>query len=138
MDERNKAMDKINIEIVKKLINKILDIELNEDIKNGYELLRLCNEYEIININNKINKCVINNHKQKVLEFINNISFRYSNLINIYNILNSGTSSNHNQISCQHLKNYIYFLEKIKVLKEKIDNIKSYDELISMINDKKN
>ncbi len=131
-------MDKINIEIVKKLINKILDIELNEDIKNGYELLRLCNEYEIININNKINKCVINNHKQKVLEFINNISFRYSNLINIYNILNSGTSSNHNQISCQHLKNYIYFLEKIKVLKEKIDNIKSYDELISMINDKKN
>ena len=81
---------------------------------------------------------MINNHKREVLGFINDIIFRYSKLINMYNILNCGGSSNDNQLSCQHLKYYVDFLEIVKALKEKIDKLKSYDELMNIINDKEN
>ncbi len=126
-------MDEINIGNLKKLVNKIIDIVLDEDLKEGHKLLQLCAEYEVLNINNNIYNCAISNHKQQVVVFIEKIISRYSNLINFYNILKGFNSSKNNNIDCRSLNNYVAFLEKIKILKEEIDGVESLNEIKNIL-----
>lgn len=126
---------KNNIDILIEEINKIVDEVIDNYLNNGRELLRLCNKYEIIKTETGTNNCVTNNHKQKVLNFINDVNLRYSALISFYNILNNSDSSNSNILTCNFLKTYVDFLERVKKSKEVSDNI---DKVIKILKGENN
>ena len=130
-------MNEIDIKKLKEAINKIVEGILDADIKKGRNLLELCKKYDIINEINKEYICKRQGHMQQVINFIDQIISKYSNLIDFYNILN-GYSSNNNQIDCRNIKTCIDFLETVKIIKDKIDKISSYNELMNILKNKNN
>lgn len=133
-------MDEINIKKLKEILNQIADIVLDEYIRKGHKLLQLCEKYEIVNGNNYGYICKVNGHMQQVINFIGQITSKYSNLINFYNILkgySSTNNSNNNQIDCRTIKMCVDFLETVKIIKGKIDKISSYNELMNILKNKK-
>lgn len=131
-------MNEINIEDLKKIVKQIVDNELEAYINEGHNLLQSCQKYDIINKNSHSYICEIKGHKQQVLNFIRQIDYEYSNLINFYSILHGFSSSNSSQIDCRALKSYVDFLDEMKILKDEIDKISSYDELKNILKSRNN
>ena len=60
-------------------------------------------------------------------------------MINFYNILKGYSSNNNNnKIDCRTIKTCVDFLETVKIIKDKIDKISSYNELINILKNKNN
>ena len=133
-------MNEIDIKKLKEAINQIVEGILDADIKKGRNLLELCKKYDIINEINKEYICKGQGHMQQVINFIDQIISKYSNLIDFYNILNgySSNNNNNNQIDCRNIKTCIDFLETVKIIKDKIDKISSYNELMNILKNKNN
>ena len=133
-------MNELDIKELKEAIGQVIDIMLNDDIKKGRNLLQLCEKYEIINKSNHRYICEIQGHMQQVRNFIYQIISKYSNLINFYNILNgynSNNNNNNNQIDCRTIKSYVDFLETVKMLKNEINKVSSYNDVLNVIDIKK-
>lgn len=108
-------------------INKVAGEVIGNDLHKGKMLLQLCGEYKMSEMNLGVHICLNNGHKQQVLKYMNDINLRYSALIRLYNLLNNSnstnTNTNNNELECVYLKNYVDFLEKVKMAKDASDNI---------------
>ena len=135
-------MNEIDIKKLKEAINQIVEGILEADIKKGRNLLELCKKYDKINEINKKYICEIQGHMQQVINFVDQIISKYSNLINFYNILkayiSNNNNNNNNQIDCRTIETCVDFLETVKIIKDKIDKISSYNELINILKNKNN
>ena len=115
---------KSSVDMLIEEINKVAGEVIDNDLHKGKMLLQLCGEYETSKMKTGVNNCLNNKHNQQVLKYMNDINLRYSALIRLYNLLNnSNSTTNNNELNCVYLKNYVEFLEKVKMAKDASDNI---------------
>lgn len=118
-------IEKLSKELLKEMVSKQID----DDLKLGKYLQDICKEGD-----KEPGKCS-NEHKIRVIDYINRVNKIYHPFVMLYAKLNNmPTSRGDNKIECSTLGYYVYVIEKVKEAKDLNDN---FEHLCQLLTNKK-
>ena len=101
----------------------MLSKQIDDDLKLGKYLQDICKEAE---------KCS-NEHKIRVIDYINRVNKIYHPFVMLYAVLNNvPTSKGDSKIECNTLGHYVFIIEKVKEAKDLNDNFEHLCKILTI------
>ena len=116
-----------NKEIVKELLGKKISKQIDDDLKLGKHLQDICKE-----VDNEQGKCS-NEHKIRVIDYINRVNKIYHPFVMLYATLNNiSTSRGDSMIECNTIGHYVFIIEKVKEAKDLNDDFEHLCKILTI------